>query len=216
MAKIDPRFKFWHVPRIWAADTTVFIIGGGPSLEGVDLSPLQDRRCIGVNCSYMRWPWIDFTFFGDKKFLDWHMEQYREQFLTYPGLVVTNCDNLANLKTPKFIRVLKRVDNGLTDKRDSCGWNANSGAGAINLAFLLGSKRIVLIGFDMKAGEGKKLNWHDYHIRKDKKLQYTRFRHRFQFVKLAAERLGIEIINANPDSALEHFPKIPLEKAFEL
>lgn len=209
-------FQYWTVPEIWNPDTPTYILGGGSSMKGINFSSLKNKRCIGVNCSYLIGPWVDFCFFGDKKFYDWHIEHYKNLFLNYPGFVVTNCENLANLKTAKFVRVLKRIESGITYDKQSCAWNGNSGAAAINLACLLGSKKIILIGFDMKKSVKGEQNWHNLHVEKDKKMQYRRYIVKFQALAAVAKKNGIEILNANPDSELECFPKIKLEKAFEL
>ncbi len=48
----------WPIPKIWNK-STVFIIGGGPSLLDIDLSLLHDKRVIGVNQAYKLGNWID-------------------------------------------------------------------------------------------------------------------------------------------------------------
>jgi hypothetical protein len=77
----------------------------------------------------------------------------------------------------------------------------------------MGAKRVILLGFDMKKGDNDEGNWHDNH-----KLQgrnpnpYPRFLARFPQVKADAEKLGLEIINATPNSVLDIFPMKTLEE----
>ena len=62
--KTDTSGPFWSAPEMWR-DETVFIIGGGPSLAEMDLSPIHSRPVIGVNNAYALGPWVDVIFFGD-------------------------------------------------------------------------------------------------------------------------------------------------------
>jgi hypothetical protein len=54
----------WIAPKMWAGGTA-FIVGGGPSLKGVDLTPIHHRRVIGVNNAYRMGNWVDICWFGD-------------------------------------------------------------------------------------------------------------------------------------------------------
>lgn len=51
-------------PKIWRGQT-VFIIGGGPSINDTPLHLLHGRRVIGVNNAYLLGPWVDVCWFGD-------------------------------------------------------------------------------------------------------------------------------------------------------
>lgn len=107
---------------------------------------------------------------------------------------------------------------GIDTDTESVSWNGNSGASAINLAYHIGAKRVVLIGFDMKATpEGK--NFHKEYEDKGKKTKsekalaslFNRHRKGFPTIKKDAEALGLEILNATPGSAIKDFPIIRLE-----
>jgi hypothetical protein len=54
----------WRIPKMWKGQT-VFIIGGGPSLNGTPLHLIHEHRVIGVNCAYMLGDWVDVCWFGD-------------------------------------------------------------------------------------------------------------------------------------------------------
>ena len=89
-------------------------------------------------------------------------------------------------------------------------WNNNSGAATINLAVHMGAKRIILLGFDMKLDEEKNQHWHKFYSTKEKDIASTFRKHLsgFQEIKRDADLLGVEIINANPTSAITQFPRM--------
>ena len=54
----------WHPPKMWN-DKTVFVLGGGPSLNGTNLDLIRDERVIGANNAYQLGSWVDVCWFGD-------------------------------------------------------------------------------------------------------------------------------------------------------
>jgi hypothetical protein len=93
--------------------------------------------------------------------------------------------------------------------RNSLGWNRNTGAGAVNLALLLGARRVFLLGFDMHLSGGRP-NWHNQLIDKPDKNCYVRFAKDFKYVArdLPIKFPGCEVINVTDDSDLNCFPKV--------
>ena len=77
---------FWPVPREWEGET-VFIVGGGPSVLGVDLEVLRGRRVIVINSSVYAVPWADFLYFGDWRW--WNEPENQAAVASFAGRVVT-------------------------------------------------------------------------------------------------------------------------------
>jgi hypothetical protein len=108
---------------------------------------------------------------------------------------------------------------GISDNPKMVSWNGNSGAAAISLAVHTGAKRIILLGFDMKLSSSKTQHWHNLYgrgvIQDNKKLMKLPFdRHLRGFADIAkdAKRMGIEILNCCPDSAIKEFPRYSLKE----
>lgn len=225
----------WFVPRMWN-DGECWILGGGSSLPrqfGVPESviekvmnkelsmdayseyfkPLHDRHVIGTNVAYLLGSWISVLYFCDLPF-------YRENIHllhNFKNLKVTDTGNLpaSQAYEQRNIKKLKRDTRyGLTDYTDAIRWNHNAGGGAINLAAHFGVKRIMLLGFDMKADDYGKTHWHaglpNYH-KATESLSFWKFMKSFPQIAIDAERKHIEIINVNPDSAIKEFPKVNLK-----
>lgn len=90
---------------------------------------------------------------------------------------------------------------------------ANSGYQAINLAVLMGAKRIALLGFDMKASSGD-VHWHGKHpngLNNPTDLQFQMWLDAFRTMPPDLEKIGVEVINCTPDTALDCFPLRGLE-----
>jgi len=223
---------FWTVPKIWKGGEC-WIIGGGPSITrqfeipddvvrkvksgelGVDayspyLSYLHNKHVIAVNMAYKIGDWIDMMFFGDRSFWD----RVKRDLHKFPGLKVT-CGINVDKQFPN-VRMLKRKKGrawtyGLAPEPNSVCWNSNSGAAAINLALHTGVKRIYLLGFDMQTKDPER-HWHKLYGQISKSPPYLTHMRSFPAVKKDADKLGIEIINVNPDSAIKDFPRMSLKQ----
>lgn len=224
----------WTVPRIWEGGTA-YILGGGPSIPrqfGVPedviksvmtgavqpdayssyFTPIHDKHVIGVNNAFKIGNWIDALFFGDS---GWYV-QYRLTLATLPILKITCCDRFAGKpeKECAGIRYLARDKKkvfGISSDPTKVCWNNNSGAAAVSLAAHFGVKRIVLLGFDMTLDSAKVSHWFGSYNRKSKRPVVPPFaRHLKGFDAIAndAIQMGIEILNASPDSAITQFQKV--------
>lgn len=218
----------WTVPRMWEGEQC-FIVGGGSSFYkqaeipndiisqvlSKELSPssyisylsfLSEKHVIGVNMAYKLNELIDIVFFGDVGF--WTKQQ--AQLLINRSMKVTihNGDFKDSVKV-----LLKDKGLGLSKLPDRLCWNGNSGAAAINLAVHTGVKQIILLGFDMNLDQDKNQHWHKEYATPLDKVQDNFTRHLKGFPKIAsdAKEMGVEILNANPDSAIDVFTKVNLK-----
>ena len=94
---------------------------------------------------------------------------------------------------------------------DRVHFGSNGGYQAINLAYLFGAKRIILLGFDCKDIDDK-AHWFGQHP--DGLIQrqpYDLWLNKYPGLAhdLAAE--GVEVINCSMDSAIEWFTKMKIE-----
>ena len=197
----------WKAPPIWRG-STVFVIGGGPSVAGADLCLNYEKRrrlfenhVIGVNNAGFLDEGVDILFFGDGKWHDWNKGRLK----SHNTIIVTN-----NPKFENFPRIRCLARDGafglISKRRDSLKWNSSSGGAAIALAALLGAKKIVLIGFDMHHVNNKK-NFHVEHLERNPiNAPYKRHLKCFPFIAHDAKKLGITIINTTFGSAITAFP----------
>lgn len=197
----------WAPPRDWEGQDS-FLIGGGHSLYGFDFKRLIGKNTIGCNDAFRLGPEIvKFCIFGDGAFFQKNKWVMQKSGLRY----VSNSPTLFNFKLP-WIHLMHRESHGLWDG-DKLGWNASTGAAAINLAISLGSKRIYLLGYDMNLVRGKS-HWHSHRDKLTTEQAFTRFAHGFGNVqKDLVKYPGVEILNVTDGtSKLPHFRQINWEQ----
>lgn len=78
----------------------------------------------------------------------------------------------------------------------------NSGFQAINLALQTGSKRIILVGFDMQEKDGKRHFFGKHPDQLPKVADFSRFIKQFNKTLHSLNQAGATVINCTPDSAL--------------
>jgi hypothetical protein len=200
---------FWSVPREWPGET-VFIVGGGPSVLGVDLEALRGRRVIAINSSVYKLPWADFLYFGDWRW--WHESDNRAVVAGFRGRVVTVSRMVTEDKKVLMCRSTKPP--GLALAHDSLMQKWTSLTAATNLAaHLVGQGgTIVWLGADGKsAADGRA--WHHkphrWPLRSDR---YDRHRGDLATMVEPLRTMGITLLNASAGSAYaDLWPVIDLQ-----
>jgi hypothetical protein len=193
------------IPILWPGQTFA-ILGSGPSLTRAQIELCRARhwRLIAINRGFEIAPDADVIYWCDRRFGEQHAGDPR--FAYHSGLRIS----LENDGQPADFHPRNAGPNGFEVKRDGLRTGLNSGYQAIQLARHLGAARIVLLGYDMHA-DPRSTHWHEPHpwpLDADIRVAW-RARFPELIPQLTAE--GIEVINATCGSALDCFPKIPLE-----
>ena len=187
---------------------TIYIIGGGPSLKNFDFRQLRGARTIAINKAILFHPGADVLYWTDIRFYTW----YKNEIDNYKGLKFTIN---AGSQYTNDIKVLKKGKAyGLETDNQTLAHGNNSGYAAINLAYHLGAKRIILLGFDM-ASDGKDGHFHDgYPTRAaGDKMYQDKFLPGFKQLHSELKDSEVTVLNASPYSNLTVFPKITIEQA---
>lgn len=94
---------------------------------------------------------------------------------------------------------------------DKVHFGGSSGYQAINLAYLWGVSRIVLLGFDCKPVGGKD-HWFGQHPQGLTQIQpYDLWIDNFSRLAVELEAQEVEVINCSSDTALTCFKRLPIE-----
>ena len=192
---------YWSVPPQWYGERC-FIFGCGPSLVDAPVSRLcRLGRTIAINDAYLRAPHSDILYFCDLHWWRANEWQIRNAFF---GHWIVSLEN----ELPGVKRLHNTGPIGL--ETDPCGLRhgSNSGYQAINLAYHLGAKEIVLVGFDMRTIDGR-VHWRQRNG--DNENGQTRtmtnvMLPKFQTLKTPLEQEGVRVINATPGSSLTIWP----------
>lgn len=137
----------------WEGES-VAIIGGGPSAGFLDEAPeamARADRIIAINTAYQLAPVADIVFWADKGWYPEHAKEIEHGYVD--GQLLTSAYVQPSMGGPRIDEVfrIKRTADILSNKDDRLA-GFSSGAQAINLAFLLGARKIALFGFDMEPG----------------------------------------------------------------
>lgn len=225
MHRIDPE---------WVGHTAV-CIATGCSLADNGFSDLrkvrhwreQDGcRVVAINDNYTVCQWADALYFADVRWWEHHKD--KPFFRDFPGRKISIENGAGRFCTDASVLKNMSLAAGTMGRlsTDPTGiyTGQNSGYQAIGVAVLYGCKRIILLGYDMKAKEvpitepgktGVRMShhWFGEHPWPSDAASYQHFRDEFARMATTAKLNGIEILNATPDSALDCFSKVTLDEA---
>jgi hypothetical protein len=193
-----------YVEKIWKNET-VYLIGGGPSLINFNWEKLRGKKTIAINKSALYYPHADIMYWTDSRFYSWYKNDIDK--LTCKKYTLRSGKKLAD----DIISLNRGETFGLSEYNNTLCHGNNSGYAAINLAYHLGAKTIVLLGYDMKANDNS--HFHDgYPIPPTTEAVYRE--HFLPGFKILAERLkakDINVFNASEFSEIDVWEKISFD-----
>ena len=212
----------WRPARMFGG-ATVVIIAGGPSLTEAQVARVHAARgrnwqvrAIAINNGYQIAPWADVLYGADHRWWNWHnmvpgfvglkvaMKWNAESGAWWPGW-----EGNAH---PEILGVAGTGYSGMDFSGNGLRRGGNSGHQAVNLAVLMGARKILLLGFDYRTTGGQ--HWHGQHPIATAADTGPWLR----AARVAAPQLaaaGVEVINCTPGSALDAFPQISLDEALD-
>jgi hypothetical protein len=183
----------WRVPRDWEGEH-VFVVAGGPTLDGLDLSVLRGRPAIAVNRSWESARHARYCFGMDP----WFFTEYRPWEHGFAG----TCVCITPVPDCPVMRLGSSDLPGLSADAGKVVCSRTSLQGAINVAVLAGAARLTLIAADGKNdAAAAKAHKARYPAKAHRPARYDDWRGRMEGVAAALERLGIPVVNVSFDSA---------------
>lgn len=158
-------------------------------------------KTIGVNDAYRR-ARLDILYACDGPWWE-HYSGVTE----YTGIKVTQDEKAARKFGLFYVRLYD--DQVLCREPGYIAGGGNSGYQAINIAYHLGAKRLILLGYDMGGSHWMKKRPDKF----NKNSPFKRWIDSFNKLSEELKAEGIEVINCSPNSALECFQKMKLSKA---
>jgi len=205
--------KKWSVPPEWKGETG-FLIGGGPSLLGQEVSLLRGSRVVALNSSWEVAPFADFLLFGDPRWWRWHGEEVRRNF---PGRVVSisyaRDERLLNLDRAALVN--GRIGPLTKDNCNQLVFRRTIAASGLHMLALLGVRKIITLGLDGRLGNSGRSHHHEPHPIKLRPDTFEQQIIDFESAAHDLDRLGIEVLNASPGSAIDLWPIVSLREALE-
>ena len=196
------------VPRLWP-DSTIVCLGSGPSLTREDVDYCRGRaEVIAIKNVVELAPWAD-VLYGAGSDAGGRTWWSREgPTMDFAGLRYT-----LDPRATSWASVLaNHGDEGLSTNPAGVCTGAHSGYQAINLAVHLGARRVVLLGYDMQPDHEGRDHYFGSHPH-GMPLPYRLFLARFPTIVEPLKELGIEVMNASRDTALDIFPLCSIQEA---
>lgn len=185
---------------------TACIVASGPSAARVDVTRTAGWPTVAVNDGYRIAGHADHVYAADARWWDYHAPAVRAQC---PRAQLWTCTGAAARRHGLNLLQYERgpglsVRPGIVRTGGAVG---NSGAQAINLAYLLGARRLVLIGFDM-GEQGHYFGDHPPGLHVVSPWERMRAGMATMAAELAA--LGVQVVNCSPLTAITYWPRADL------
>lgn len=193
-------------------------VGGGGSLTQSDVDTLRGRvRVIGVNDAYRIVPFADAIYAADISWWAVHWEKVQKNFAGRMYTVINGQDKVKPYAAHTLYgcQVFKQAgeNEGLSRDPERLRLGSLSGIQAINLAYHWGAKVILLLGYDMQWTNGLRHWFGDHKAAGLRNAEPSKYLGNFSNIHPAD--YGIEIVNCSRQTALDHFPKMPLADALD-
>lgn len=201
-----------RLARDWEGQP-VFILAGGPSVLGHDLSMLKGHRVIAINSAHLTYPAADVLYYTDD---DWwtHVGSKEPAFA---GEIVTTSG--IGPRAPRPVTRLIKVDPGKGFSTDSerAAVSATSVSGGLHVAVHRGGHPVFVCGVDGKVGTDGRRHHHDGRY-KNPLIKGWEKRHNAELERLAQSirALGVDVYNCSPVSDLSCWPKLSFEEAVDM
>lgn len=225
-----PGERFSEVVPEWEGQTAI-VIAGGPSLTLEQVQRVRGMHAISVNDAYLLADFADVCYFADSEWWLWQTrgiarpalglsaDQVRGRFAAFQGQKCSIRWSGMNVQD-EAVHILRNKHGehvhgeGISLDPQCLVSGKNSGFQAINLAILAGAKKILLLGIDGKPDDLGRNHWFGEHPRAIQwQAFYEQMRKTFAAAQREIEAAGVEVLNCNPGSYIDHFRKKTLEEA---
>ncbi len=206
-----------------------FLLAGGLSLENFDPHLLDNELTIGINKSFLLFnPTVNYSM--DRVFHnlvtmpteDGEEQKYVEGWKKYtkPKLFLSPLDGKPYAADVFIVKRLEEKCISL-DLAKGIYPGSNSGFGALMLAIALGANPILLLGYTMKTvvkNGVERTHFHNGYSGQNLdafRRRLVRFAAQFAEFAPRIKQMGIEVINLDPNSAMDCFPKMGFQEYME-
>ena len=191
------------------------IVASGPSANAQDAQILRNccDQIIAINDSWRLCRDVGGRYFNDHIYgtdMKWWKWAIGDIIRDFEGELWTQRVQWTEEPEALGINCMESDDvPGLCTEPGKIHTGSNSGFAAINLAYHLGAKTIILLGYDMRLNGSRRHWFNDRPERLNIASDYNDFIRSLGVID--TEKHGIEILNASRRTALTCFPLVDLE-----
>lgn len=185
--------------------THCICVASGPSLSHAQVDLIAAARpawrVFVVNTTWERLPDADVLYASDQSWWETHLPAVRARFR---GECWTQSRFIAHRDHLHHVRCVGKP--GLSRSPGLVHSGHNSGYQAINLAYLLGARHILLAGYDMQRTRGMS-HWHGDHPGiLNRGLNTSLWLENFALLAPELVQAGVTVVNCTIETALNSFP----------
>jgi len=191
----------------------IVCIGAGPSLKKEDVAACEIAgfSLMVVNSSFQFACYPEYHYAADTR---WWQRNYAFTQMSSRKFSIQH--NSRDQGHPGIRQMERGRTEDFSDSWPTLATGKNSGFQAINLAYLLGFRCVVLLGYDLGFGSNGEKHCHpdhpDYNPLDVTIAEWIRI---FDKAAPIMQGLGLSVINATRNTTLECFPQVQLEELLE-
>lgn len=188
---------------------TAVCIASGPSLTKDQVEFIRERRSAGrvrilaVNDNFRLAPDSDVVYACDRRWWDTYITEVKEKTKADLWTMDRGAAEAHRINWVEASKMKGVAHNG------KIAHGQNSGYQAINLAYLFGATKIVLIGYDCKYGDDGKRHWFGNHPKGWSNA--NRCEAWLNNFKSLASEIPVDVVNCSLDTAIKSFRMGKLE-----
>ncbi len=187
-------------------DATVCIMASGPSMSQDQADAVRSwsgkgRHTIAINTTFQLAPWADVLYACDDRWWSVHYDEVKEKFY---GQLWSQDEETRKRQGIRVIRSERK--DGLSKTPGIIRQGMSSGYQAMNLAYLAGAKKLLLLGFDCKPGADKRSHWHgDHPAPLNNSNPFPSWIKKMETLAVDLAEANVEVVNLTPGSAIRCF-----------
>jgi hypothetical protein len=211
--KHQGKVKNDSIPRLFEGEKA-FVMATGPSLDQDTVDRIYSAsgyRYIGISDCYRICPFLDFFYACDNRWWGLHHDKVMDWGGSRNGYWCT--ESSTKQKYPELKLISGRGGVGWSNNQSLIHYGSNSGYQITNIAYLLGIKTMILVGFNMMIVDKQSHFFGDHPQGLSRNNSYHSFAS--QFTKINYKAAGVSVINTAHPTKLDHFPKLPLDEAID-
>jgi hypothetical protein len=191
---------------------TIIILASGPSVTKKQIRQTKGHQLMTINNMCFAAPWAQRHYAGD----------YRWWLAYHSRCVIPAKYTLSQQAATEFGLICAGMamnrDNVHSDRLGYIGKSGNGGMQAVNLAYLLGYRRIILVGFDHQHTGGKAHNHPDHPEGWPNAEGVEVWQEKSPIIAKSIMATGVEIINCTRKTAIpaDAIPQMTLTEALAL
>ena len=212
--KYGPERGYSEVLPAWKGGTVV-CMATGPSLTDAQIETVRLARERGdvsgvvvLNDNYRRVPWADLLYFADQKWWHWHKDKPELAAFGGETCTIDTGPKSAGWDSTHILRNLG--GEGLSVEPGGLRTGINTGHQILNIATLAGADRVLLLGYDARHADDKRVHWFGDHPDRTGPPFSEMLRH-MRTTLPVLQSLGVKVINCTPGSAIDCFERGTIE-----